>query len=377
MTPLSRRRVQKLARETVTLDRLSAGRLVLGVGLGSDNNGELEPFGEVVDPRERAVLLDERLARLTALWDGEFEPPPVQQPRIPIWVASRWPKRRPLRRAARWDGLFPIELPGPEALAELAAEVRELRADPQAPFDLVAEVDPGTDPGPWEAAGATWILTAGFGQQPREADVRDGDRGRAARRLGRQRRADRVLELAGDLEQRRRVALGAAEHDRALHRRDDERGEAVGARRRRAGATQAVGERGAPGVEGRGPRRRATRGPRRGSLPPRRRSGNRRESPSARSRRARARRRRAARRSGRRRRTAPRSRGARARRRSRRPRLRAGPCRPGSGGRSSRAVRRSSRSPRGSRCPCSRAGAGARRPRGPSCVSSAHRRSSL
>ncbi len=172
VTPLSRRRVQKLARETVTLDRLSAGRLVLGVGLGSHNNGELEPFGEVVDPRERAVLLDEGLTRLTALWDGEFEPPPLQQPRIPIWVASRWPKRRPLRRAARWDGLFPIELPGPEALAELAAEVREQRQHPDAPFDLIAEVDPGTDPGPWEAAGATWILTAGFGQSPREAEVR-------------------------------------------------------------------------------------------------------------------------------------------------------------------------------------------------------------
>ena len=71
----------------MTLDRLSAGRLVLGVGLGSHNNGELEPFGEVVDPRERAVLLDEGLTRLTALWDGEFEPPPLQQPRIPIWVA--------------------------------------------------------------------------------------------------------------------------------------------------------------------------------------------------------------------------------------------------------------------------------------------------
>src|SRR3984885_13287202 len=45
VTPLSRRRVQKLARETVTLDRLSRGRLILGVGLGSDNAGELEPFG--------------------------------------------------------------------------------------------------------------------------------------------------------------------------------------------------------------------------------------------------------------------------------------------------------------------------------------------
>ena len=83
VTPLSRRRVQKVARETVTLDRLSRGRLTLGVGLGSDRNGELEPFGEVVDPRERARLLDERLERLGAFWSGEFQPPPVQRPRIP------------------------------------------------------------------------------------------------------------------------------------------------------------------------------------------------------------------------------------------------------------------------------------------------------
>jgi alkanesulfonate monooxygenase SsuD/methylene tetrahydromethanopterin reductase-like flavin-dependent oxidoreductase (luciferase family) len=172
VTPLSRRRVQKLARETVTLDRLSGGRLVLGVGLGSDRSGELEPFGEVVDPRERARLLDGGLDRLVELWGDEFEPPPIQQPRIPIWVAARWPNRRPLRRAARWDGLFPIELPGPEALAELAAEVGEQREDPEAPFDLVVEVAPGTDPGPWEAAGATWILSADFGPQPREAEVR-------------------------------------------------------------------------------------------------------------------------------------------------------------------------------------------------------------
>jgi alkanesulfonate monooxygenase SsuD/methylene tetrahydromethanopterin reductase-like flavin-dependent oxidoreductase (luciferase family) len=78
VTPLSRRRVQKLARETVTLDRLSRGRLVLGVGLGSSNPSEVEPFGDASDPRERARLLDEGLARLSALWGGEFEPPPVQ-----------------------------------------------------------------------------------------------------------------------------------------------------------------------------------------------------------------------------------------------------------------------------------------------------------
>jgi alkanesulfonate monooxygenase SsuD/methylene tetrahydromethanopterin reductase-like flavin-dependent oxidoreductase (luciferase family) len=170
VTPLSRRRVQKLARETVTLDHLSAGRLTLGVGLGSDRNGELEPFGEVVDARERAVLLDRGLEQLSALWSGEFEPLPLQQPRIPVWVAARWPNRRPLARAARWDGLFPIELRGPDDLAELAAEIRAARGAAAGPFDLVAELPPGGDAGAWQRAGATWLLTA-FGPQPRREEV--------------------------------------------------------------------------------------------------------------------------------------------------------------------------------------------------------------
>jgi alkanesulfonate monooxygenase SsuD/methylene tetrahydromethanopterin reductase-like flavin-dependent oxidoreductase (luciferase family) len=171
VTPLSRRRVQKVARETVTLDRLSRGRLTLGVGLGSDNPRELEPFGEVIDPRQRARLLDHGLARLSALWDGEFEPPPVQRPRIPVWVAARWPNRRPVRRALQWDGLFPIQLPDPDALAELAAEIEDQRPPERGPFDLVVEIEPGQDPGPWRQAGATWVLT-GFGRQPRADEVR-------------------------------------------------------------------------------------------------------------------------------------------------------------------------------------------------------------
>ncbi len=171
VTPISRRRPHKLARETVTLDQLSGGRLTLGVGLGSDRSGELEPFGEEADPKARARLLDDGLEKLAGYWAGEFEPVPVQEPRIPVWVASRWPNRRPLRRAARWDGLFPIELPEPAALEELAAELADMRDDPAQPFDLVVEVDPGVDPAPWEAAGATWVLTS-FDQSPLERDVR-------------------------------------------------------------------------------------------------------------------------------------------------------------------------------------------------------------
>jgi alkanesulfonate monooxygenase SsuD/methylene tetrahydromethanopterin reductase-like flavin-dependent oxidoreductase (luciferase family) len=176
VTPLPRRRPHQLARETVTLDRLSGGRLVLGVGLGSEVTGEFDParFGEEGDPKARARLLDDGLERLLAYWGGGFEPRPVQRPRIPVWVAARWPHRRPLRRAARYDGLFPIDLPGPDALAELADELKARQRE-DGRFDLVVENPAGTDPAPWVAAGATWCLT-GFGRQPTRAEVEEAIR---------------------------------------------------------------------------------------------------------------------------------------------------------------------------------------------------------
>jgi alkanesulfonate monooxygenase SsuD/methylene tetrahydromethanopterin reductase-like flavin-dependent oxidoreductase (luciferase family) len=171
VTPLPRRRPHQLARETVTLDRLSGGRLVLGVGLGSGRTGEFDPdrFGEEGDPKARAKLLDGGLDRLLGYWDGEFEPRPVQRPRIPIWVAATWPNRRPLRRAARFEGLFPVEVPGPAEFAEMVSEIKAMRED-DGPFDLVVTNPAGTDPKPWVDAGATWCLT-GFGRQPTRAEV--------------------------------------------------------------------------------------------------------------------------------------------------------------------------------------------------------------
>jgi len=121
VTPLSRRRPWKLARETVTLDHLSKGRLILGVGLGDmvTNDVSFTHFGEVSDGIQRAKMLDEALDVLVGLWSGQpfsysgeyyhvnevtLLPRPVQTPRIPIWVGGGWPLKGPTQRAARWDG---------------------------------------------------------------------------------------------------------------------------------------------------------------------------------------------------------------------------------------------------------------------------------
>jgi alkanesulfonate monooxygenase SsuD/methylene tetrahydromethanopterin reductase-like flavin-dependent oxidoreductase (luciferase family) len=175
VTPVPRRRPVKLARETVTLDRLCGGRLVFGAGLGHDGHGELSDHGEETDDRARARLLDAGLDELQQAWAAAGRP-------IPVWLAARWPNRRPVRRAARFDGLFPIDLPDPDALATLAEEVAGRRRDEGRPaaFDLVVDAPPGTDPEPWEAAGATWLLSD-FGPTPSEEAIRAEIRRHAGR----------------------------------------------------------------------------------------------------------------------------------------------------------------------------------------------------
>jgi alkanesulfonate monooxygenase SsuD/methylene tetrahydromethanopterin reductase-like flavin-dependent oxidoreductase (luciferase family) len=204
LTPLPRRRPWDLAGQAATLDNLSGGRVILSVGLGAAHAGWLafEP-----DPgrRVRAQLLDEGLEIVTGLWSGqpyEFEgthyrvtpsdfvppPPPVQRPRIPVWVVGGWPATRSMARAARFDGWLPNAVVGKSAGpatpdqvragAEWIRDFRVVEGLPTGGYDIVCE---GTTPGdpeagaaivrPWRDAGATWWIEADWGVA-REA-VRD------------------------------------------------------------------------------------------------------------------------------------------------------------------------------------------------------------
>jgi alkanesulfonate monooxygenase SsuD/methylene tetrahydromethanopterin reductase-like flavin-dependent oxidoreductase (luciferase family) len=175
VTPLARRRPAKVARESATLDRLSGGRLILGVGLGGDRFAqEFSKTGEQLDDRVRGEMLDESLEILTAAWSGEpvnhhgkhylvddvqFLPRPVQRPRVPVWTAAFPGNLKPLRRAARYDGFFPVNLESVDQFAQAVAAVRDLRGDNSAPYDIAVELPAGRDAAPYAEAGATWSMT--------------------------------------------------------------------------------------------------------------------------------------------------------------------------------------------------------------------------
>jgi hypothetical protein len=176
VTPLARRRPQQVATEVITLDRLSNGRAVLGIGLGAPDE-EFSAFGEDPDPVARAGRLDEAVDIVAAAMvggpvrhtgpnydvDATFTPGAVQRPRVPIWVAGFWPHWRPFARALRWDGVVPLmagdrfPLPTPDETAVFADHFTA-RLDGPEPFDLVVSGHPDHPPSAYEAAGATWWL---------------------------------------------------------------------------------------------------------------------------------------------------------------------------------------------------------------------------
>lgn len=207
VTPLARRHVWQVAREAVTLDHLSGGRFVLGVGLGGDlwETG-FAMVGEDTDLVRRARRLDDSLTALVGLWSGEpfsfegegihlteavFLPRPLQQPRIPIWVGGTWPRRGPSERAARWDGFIPLWNPEADDHHILpAAEVRHIcafLAERKGTMDHYAVVVGGgerdqdwgresTRIAELAAAGATWwveYLASGDPDQMRRAAERE------------------------------------------------------------------------------------------------------------------------------------------------------------------------------------------------------------
>jgi alkanesulfonate monooxygenase SsuD/methylene tetrahydromethanopterin reductase-like flavin-dependent oxidoreductase (luciferase family) len=193
VTPPARRRPWKLARETMTLDRLSGGRLVLPVGLGALDDGAFGNVGEPTGARTRAELLDESLAILEGLWSGRpfafegrhfrfgpmtFRPTPVQQPRIPVWVVGAWPRERSMRRAVRWDGIvvqaqddagaaIEAEPDVVRSVVEYAARERRAAGERRPLEVVVSGSTPASEPDaaaalvrPLAEAGATWWIEA-------------------------------------------------------------------------------------------------------------------------------------------------------------------------------------------------------------------------
>lgn len=175
VTPLPRRRPWVLARQAVSLDHLSNGRLTLGVGLGTPPETEFARFGEDEDAKLRAAKLDEGLDLLAGMWTGEpfehqgdhyriekqtrFLPVPKQHPRIPIWVAGTVGLRAPMRRSARFEGYFPVtsegSTPDPDQVARAVAYLSEQRTG-DGPFDVTVAGPPPDDPGAYAEAGVTW-----------------------------------------------------------------------------------------------------------------------------------------------------------------------------------------------------------------------------
>ncbi len=143
LTAVTRRRPWKLAREAMTVDQLSNGRLIMPVGLGAMDDGGYTKVGEPLDRKVRAELLDDSLEILTGLWSGKpfsyqgkhyklqrmtFRPTPIQKPRIPIWIVGAWPRMKSITRVLKYDGLIPAKISSRGSFEDVTtSDIREIR----------------------------------------------------------------------------------------------------------------------------------------------------------------------------------------------------------------------------------------------------------
>ena len=153
------------AKEAASIDLISGGRFVFGVGAGW-NIEELRDHG--TDPKTRGALLDERIEAIKALWTGEpaeyhckyvdFEPSytrpkPVQKPHPPIFIGgnSDATVKRVIRHGAGWiSNPFPIDV--------LSRRIDQMREGAGHDVPLAMFGTPA-DPDYWRAAD-----DLGFGQ---------------------------------------------------------------------------------------------------------------------------------------------------------------------------------------------------------------------
>lgn len=190
VTPLPRRRPWKLVREAITLDHLSGGRVTLGIGIGDNGDDSFTRFGEEMDAKTRAAMVEEGLDVIRGLMSGRplsyqgsfyqvddvtFKPAPLQQPRIPIWIGGGWPRKSFVRRAAKCDGACPYYNTGsleewrdftPEDIERFRAEIAVERGGELGSFDVALGGNKrGPDIGEERAkraalaeAGMTWYV---------------------------------------------------------------------------------------------------------------------------------------------------------------------------------------------------------------------------
>lgn len=192
VTPVPLRRPWKLASESIALDRLSDGRLILGLGTGAVWMGWQGFPDEVTNTKARAEMLDECIDILTLLYQRKpfdymgkhyhlkltlldeqyYPPPPVQQPRIPLWVVGTWPRQKSMRRILKGDGVLVEKLDRDGNREVTPADVRQIKAYVEAnrtlttPFDIVvngktADLDRTQLQEklvPWQEAGITWWI---------------------------------------------------------------------------------------------------------------------------------------------------------------------------------------------------------------------------